>query len=109
MAFIFNEYDVEDMLLIASRNSAEMPNAWIAARSLDKLVAWTNENSDGWAYWAKPSNASTKLQELLRGRFASRWGERIQDDITDAELRKAMSPIKAFLTRQGIDHSEVFA
>jgi hypothetical protein len=35
-----------------------------------------------------------------------RWGE--EEDITDAELKAALSPIKAFLTRQGVEHNLIF-
>lgn len=89
-----NEYDVEDALYRFTRQ--DTPNLLTAATLLDRLVRWTNSNSDGWAYWPKPSRAAARLQELLQS--ADRYDPR---DVPDAELRKALSPIKAFLTRQG--------
>lgn len=76
------------------------------AHTLRRLMRWTNENSDGWPYWKKPAAAANKLMELLdtKTREQSHRGDGLTD-ITDAELAKALSPIKAFLTREGVDHS----
>jgi hypothetical protein len=30
-------------------------------------------------------------------------------DVSDADLKRALTPIKAFLTRQGAEHAEVLA
>lgn len=104
-----NEYEVEDALRRWS--PGETPNLAAGAQILDSLRGWANRNSDGWVYWPKPSRAAASLQTLLqageareRNRYTN--GEQPRD-ATAAELKKALSPIKAFLTRQGVDHDLV--
>ncbi|QWY81380.1 hypothetical protein SEA_RIZWANA_83 [Arthrobacter phage Rizwana] len=97
-----NQYDVEEA---AERwfSPEETPNLHEGAQILLRLLRWTNSHSDGWAYWPKPSRAAAKLIEVLEAKRRERFDG--PDDITEAELRKLVSPIKAFLTRQGADHS----
>lgn len=112
MAFIMNEYDVEEALDLFPED--ETPNLLAGARLLYRLVRWTNAHSDGWPYWSKPSTASVRLQTLLHDHtYAARFGyyqgtaERLHD-VSEADLAATLRPIKAFLTRQGVAHSEVF-
>lgn len=87
----------------AERFDAEdTPNLFHGARVLERLMDWTDSNSDGWPYWQKPSNAANKLMDLIQA--ANRWDP---VDITDAQLRAALSPIKAFLTKQGVEHGKI--
>lgn len=100
-----NEYDIEDALRLTAR--FELPNARRGAEILSRLKDWTNNNSDGWPYWQKPSKAADKLMTALTAAIdASRRSDNV--DMTEAELQKALTPIKSFLTRQGVAHSEVF-
>jgi hypothetical protein len=99
-----NEWEVEDA--VARFRTDETPNLRKGARVLDRLMRWTNSHSDGWPYWQKPSRAASKLMDLLYD--AMRMRSYDTKDITEAQLRQALSPIKAFLTRQGIDHDEIF-
>lgn len=102
-----NEYEVEDALRrVDPDNEPVLTEAVIV---LANLVAWTNANSDGWAYWAKPGRAAKGLQEAIQAH--QRWeraayqGRRDPaDEITAATLKRALAPIKAFLTRQGVSH-----
>lgn len=96
-----NEYDVQDAQ--DRFNEADTPNLAKAAVLLGRLVDWTNNNSDGWPYWTKPGRAAQKLMDLLQE--ADRFDPQ---DITEAELTKALSPVKAFLTRQGVPHEKIF-
>lgn len=108
MTFILNEYEIEDAQVKAAHDF-HRPNTQEAALTLGRLVAWTNRNSDGWAYWSKPSNASTKLQRLVEKEYGyPYYGQDNRKDVSTRELRAAYTPIKAFLTRQGVPHSEVF-
>jgi hypothetical protein len=104
VTFILNEFEIES----AQRQAAEdfhRPNAQAAVLTLSRLMEWVNNNSDGWAYWAKPSNASTKLQRIVE----THYGYHASDaDVNARDLKAAYTPIKAFLTRQGVAHSEVF-
>lgn len=100
-----NEYEIEDALRLFARE--EKPNLRRGAETLSNLKEWTNSNSDGWPYWSKPAKAATRLMdELVQATSSIRTFHEVKD-LTDAELRKALTPIKAFLTRQGVDHSEV--
>lgn len=104
MTFILNQYEIED----AQREAAEdhfRPNAQEAVLTLARLMEWTNSNSDGWAYWRKPVAAATKLQNIVKGHYGFRASE---EDVSVRELKAAYTPIKAFLTRNGTDHREVF-
>lgn len=75
---------------------------------LKRLVDWVNQNSDGWGYWGKPVRASAKLQEALYVRFLGVAGGRVRVDLTDAELKRLFSPVKAFMTRQNVDSGFLF-
>lgn len=94
-----NEYEVDDAV---RRFNGTTPNLRRGAQVLHRLVRWTNRNSDGWGYWPKPSRAARSLMDLLYA--ADRFDP---EDVTDAELARTLRPIKAFLTRQHVDHSEV--
>lgn len=96
-----NEYDIEDA--VRQFSNTDTPNLLAGATTLLRLMQWTNRNSDGWPYWTKPTTAARKLMELLQN--ADRFDP---VDVTDAELKRAYTPIKAFLTKQGADHELVF-
>jgi hypothetical protein len=76
------------------------PNLARAALILVGLVAWTNRNSDGWAYWRKPGNAAKSLMTLIQS-----VDRHNPTDVTPAEVRRAVAPIRAFFTRQGISRA----
>lgn len=98
-----NEFDIESWVRkYATRNLWDTPNLARGANTLDRLATWANDNSDGWCYWPKPCRAANKLITLLSEHDGFEPG-----DVTDQELTKALTPIKAFLTRQGVTHSEV--
>lgn len=100
-----NEWDIEEALV--RFNQGKTPNLGKAALALARLANWTNRNSDGWPYWQKPSRAAKSLMELLTE--ANRAGRMIGEpvDITEAQLKKVMVPIKSFLTRQKVAHEDV--
>lgn len=106
-----NEGDVRDAVHYIEnpwRDDPERPNLKRAVKTLEALVEWTNENSDGWPYWPKPSRAASKLQEIIQNSVLSYQGRTgYASDISEHELKQALIPVKAFLTRQKVDHSEV--
>jgi hypothetical protein len=102
-----NEWDVQEAR--ERFDAAETPNLAEAARILDALMHWTNQNSDGWPYWSKPSHAARKVQEALTLATQDYYRGTEVTDLPKADLTKALAPIKAFLTKQGVAHSEVFA
>lgn len=94
-----NEWEVQD----ARARYAHHPVLGPATATLSNLVEWTNSNSDGWAYWPKPTRAAEKLMRLIEGKVPeSRWDDE-RADATPAALQAALRPIKAFRTRQGAD------
>jgi len=108
MAFILNQYDIEEAQKLAVIDF-HRPNLQMAVLTLARLMEYTNNNSDGWAYWKKPVNASTKLQKLVETfYFTYPYRERREADLTAAELSSAYATIKAFLTREKIDHALIF-
>jgi hypothetical protein len=99
-----NEYDIEDALRLTAYY--ELPNARRAAEILSKLKDWTNDNSDGWPYWSKPAKAADKLMTALQSAIqASRRED--NTDMTAAQLKAALTPVKSFLTRHGVEHSKI--
>lgn len=96
-----NEWDVQE----AEHRYAGHPILGPATATLRNLVDWANENSDGWCYWPKPCRAAAKLQEMIERDGTSRYrhhdGDR--EDVSEAEYKKALAPIKSFRTRMGAD------
>lgn len=98
-----NEWDIENAVRWFG---PETPHLAQAAQTLQRLMGWANSHSDGWAYWPKPARAAKGLMTLLDD--ADRFDP---VDVSDADLRKAYSPIKAMLTREDAvqaDWTEVF-
>lgn len=93
-----NEFD----LMMAKRRHADNPIILTAVTQVELLMVWANSNSDGWAYWPKPARAAAKMMELIEGNGTN---EAIRDTsrATVAAYKKALSPIKAFRTKQGAD------
>lgn len=103
-----NDYDIERALRRYS--TGRTPNRLRAAITIARLANWTNRNSDGWAYWPKPCRAAAKIMALLEGTGSTTndvLDTLLRTDATDAELKAALVPVKAFLTRHGVDHAEV--
>ncbi len=99
-----NSYDIEDARL----RYAEHPLLGPATRTLVSLQRAADANSDGWAFWPKPSRAANRLMALIEGdeHPEGRRGARFDTeraDVTEAKLRAAYSPLKAFRTRSGLD------
>ena len=95
-----NEYDLEDM---ARRFDPEsVPVVTVGLLILVRLVNWTNRNSDGWAYWPKPVRAAARLIDLVES--VDRFDP---EDVSVADLNRALVPVKAFATRQGFDYDAV--
>jgi hypothetical protein len=78
-----------------------------AVRALQSLMVYTDTHSDGWQYFRKPANAAAGLTGLVgrqrdrdRYRYERRAGESEPAEVTAADVRKALTPVKAFRTRQ---------
>lgn len=81
-----NEYEI-------ARNMdrfATHPALGPATRFLHAFMCEVNAHSDGWPYWCPPVHAAAKLMTLIN-----------TGNATAADVRKAIGPIRAFMTRRG--------
>jgi hypothetical protein len=83
-----NEYEIDE----AVHKHARHPVLSKATKFLAAFRNEVNRHSDGWPYWRPPAQAADKLMELI---------EREPARATEAELRKALTPIKRFYTTRG--------
>lgn len=107
--YFANTYEVDDHV----RRFADDHVLGAAAITLQNLRDWTDRNSDGWAYWPKPTRAAARLMRLLdlvtrqeRSSLAN-LNEYGHLSVNPADVRKAYVPIRAFLTRQGVDSKTI--
>jgi hypothetical protein len=49
----------------ARRKYQAHPALGPAVQTLDNLMTWTDNNSDGWAYWLPPARAAQRLIEFI--------------------------------------------
>ena len=89
-----NQADIEWM----AQQHHDCPNVRKGVLLLYRLMQAVNEQSDGWAYWHAPSKSTEKLVELLQTAGNLTYGT--HGTITEAELRKAITPIRTMVTRQ---------
>ncbi len=92
-----NEWEVQDAVAMHRGK----PIIGEATELLRKFVDLVNENSDGWPYWSAGPKAAKKLMELIqsqdiRGRSVA------PPKLTEADLKKAVTPIKSFCTRHNL-------
>lgn len=102
-----NEYDLQHAQHTYSAYTT--PNRAYLAATVANLAAWADRNSDGWAHWPKPVRAAAKAIALIGSTTNAENDRRRRVDATEAETTAALRPIKAFLTREGVDHSEVLS
>ncbi len=80
-----NEWEIQK----AQTRHAHHPIKRRAAKILQSLMDLTNSCSDGWPYWAIPRRSAAKLMTLIEDTA----------DPTENDLKTALRPIKAMLTR----------
>lgn len=106
MAAFVNEYEIQRW--VETFDPQDTPKLHRAARALRALMEWTNQNSDGWAYWTKAHKPAAKLIELLAdGEDRQREGD--DTDAAAADLTRAFTPIKSFLTRHDASWDQAIA
>ena len=98
-----NGYDIAQALRRYGRGRT--PNRLALTTVVANLCHETNRVSDGWCYWPKPCRAAAKAIALIESTAYPEYERRQREDITDAELRAAVRPIKSFLTR----HAHVYS
>lgn len=89
-----NQAEIE---FAASRIHA-CPNVTKGVQLLHRLMEAVNAQSDGWAYWSAPGKAADKLMDLLK--TAGNLSYDTNGTISDADLRKAVSPIRRMVKVQ---------
>lgn len=95
-----NQWEIEQ----ASNARHTCPNVRKGVKLLMALVHSVNAQSDGWAYWSAPSQSCRKLQELLKTAGNLTYGT--TGTISAADLKKAISPIRAMVTRQRVKQAK---
>lgn len=102
-----NEYEIDRAVVMFKGHPILGP----ASQTLSNLRDATNGNSDGWVYWPKPARAAKRLMDLLQqGETRLRgytWP--LPPEVTLADYRKAVTPLKAFRTRSGLKFTIVEA
>jgi hypothetical protein len=93
-----NDWDLADAHQRFTRSSK--PNRLALVMVVDNLREWTDSHSDGWAYWRKARQSAARAISHIESGTYQHDLEQEDNDITDAEMRAAIRPIKAFLTRQ---------
>ena len=88
-------------------DNGDTPNRSRVAYTVANLAVWTDNNSDGWAYWQKPRNAARKAMALIESTTSAANQAQEPTDATDADTMWALVPIKGFLTRQGVSHDGI--
>lgn len=96
MVVWMNEYEIHEAAIRFNSDPVLGP----AARYLAHFCAEVNAHSDGWPYWRRPAQAAAKLMGLIQGHLRAGMGAypRLPEP-SAADVRKAITPIKAFLTR----------
>jgi hypothetical protein len=86
----------------------EIPeNVRKAASALQRLKDWTNENSDGWAYWKAPLKAAEPLMlRLMEAESAWRRMKPVED-ITEPRMDLFFKPIRDLLSNLGHDAESI--
>lgn len=87
-----NEMDIEEKV----RQFQNHPVMGPAARFLRDFKDEVNSHSDGWPYWRPPVQAARQLMTLFD--TSNPWDE---PKATEADVKRALGPIKAFMTRRG--------
>jgi hypothetical protein len=96
-----NDYDLHSARQRFGRG--DTPNRLALVMVIDNLREWTDNHSDGWAYWPKPCRAAAKAIELVDSGTNDEMRRKQAEDITDAEMQAAVRPIKSFLTRETVE------
>jgi hypothetical protein len=98
-----NRSDIEEAITFHARR----PVCLKAAKFLKEFQEQVDRVSDGWPYWSLPSRAAAKLMELIERKPEDYRGVP-RPDITEAQLAKALVPIKSFYTRRGYQAGMTF-
>ncbi|GAW54778.1 hypothetical protein PD653_2192 [Nocardioides sp. PD653] len=100
-----NEYDLEFARRRFGRGRT--PSRAYLAAVVTQLADWADANSDGWAYWPKPTRAAAGAMSLIDS-FTFQENERQESvDVSESDVRDAVRPIRTFLEHHGADPETV--
>ncbi len=89
---------VEDAVVLFRRDPVLGP----AALALQAYKDAMNGMSDGWAYWSRGRKPTEKLQTIIEDAMLARHRNHPRREWTEADVRKALTPMKSAATRLGI-------
>ena len=92
----WNHIEVE----MAASAQHDCPNVRKGVKLLKRLMESVNEQSDGWHSWPAPARSAEKLQTLLQTAGNVQHGT--HGKISEADLKKAIAPIRSMVTRQKV-------
>ena len=75
------------------------PNRLALVMVVDNLREWTDNHSDGWAYWQPPLRAARRAIDNIYSTTSAANEVQEFTDISDEEVMFAVRPIKSFLTK----------
>ena len=91
-----NRSDIEE----AVERHAGKPVLARATKFLKDFQEMIDDHSDGWPYWAPPVRSADKLMTLIEDYHPWKRDSRPICLPTEADLKKAITPIKSFCTRK---------
>lgn len=94
---MLNSYEIDELADLLGTYAPEIAPYAVYLRDWRDTV---NANSDGWAYWRGGTRPAQKLCELLSGARGALRGH--GEMPTEADLKKALSPIKAAATKNNL-------
>ncbi len=92
-----NDYDLA--YAVRRFGAAGTQNRLEVALLVERLRKWTNANSAGWAYWPAPVRAARTAMGLIHSTTSALNDAQEREDATEAVVKRALSPVKAFCTR----------
>lgn len=105
MGGYLNDYEVQDAERIFHLEG--LPNLHRSTAIIFALMEYAEDNSDGWHAWPKPRRAAAGLIEVVDDRRRDHLRGHLFGDISEADLKRLLRPVKAFLTRQKVDQDEM--
>lgn len=88
MTMFMNEWEIDESVIRYQRH----PVLGKATRFLADYRDEVNRKSDGWPYWG--SKAAARLMDLIH--------KARDHEPTEAEIRRAVGPVRSFCTKKGL-------
>jgi hypothetical protein len=96
-----------DTLVDRFEDMHDVPNVRAGVLALDRYRDWVNRSSDGWPYWQLAARAADKLMTRLDEAQKQYRRGGLCEEITDAELKALLRPVRALIKKQDADPEEI--